>query len=786
MNDSPRETTPAIQPASRFAAIRDHCRQLLLLKACERAAALDILRESDAQLGAEVAELLAHVDDADLQPPLERPKLAPNSMVGPFRLRALIGKGGMGDVFLADRIGAGFEQQVAVKCINALVISDELTRRFVQERQLLARLQHDGIAGLIDGGLDGEGRPWLAMEYIEGLSLLDFANAHALDLPARLGLLREVCTAVDYAHRNLVVHRDLKPGNILVTPDGRCKLLDFGIAKLLHPGELDVGTEATRFGTRALTLRYAAPEQWSGERTTTATDVHALGVILFELAWPTLDTTNSTQTTEPALGRVPGDALPRMSAQQRSEKFLAWTPWRRTRLNSLDAIIQKATARRPVDRYASVSQLDADLEDWLLERPLRSGLDGAGAASRYLLRQMRWPLALIGSVLVALGIGLYFAAEKAREASAQAHIAATHLDALLDVLGSANPKKFAGRDPPASEFLVAAAQRLQSHYASDTGLNLRALTEIGHGLLNLGQHREAERVLLQALAAADRLPSSNIQERLSVLALLVQSQDAPEAVARLPASVTRIEAMALLPEAPASSLIDALARAAGPLSRYGATDEAERVLDQAEQILQRTPQLDGAVTEHFWRQRGWVNLRSARFSDADRAFALAEAQYLLHPQEFGTLRRAESDFLRAETALELGDTGRARLWIARAQVEFFKEYAADHPERAAFNLLRARWLLAVHQSAAASQLLSELSPVLAAHLEDYAREQAIASLLIAQAQAELGQCGPSAEARRSAEAFFVARTFVTPRDMAERMRTQMMEQAACSTGTASG
>lgn len=200
--------------------------------------------------------------------------------IGKYKLTEMLGEGGMGAVFLADRTDGEFEQQVAIKLLKQGFVSKIALSRFVSERQILARLHHRFIAQLLDGGTTDEGMPYLVMEYIEGLPLIDYCNQQNLDLKARLELFQKICSAVQYAHQHLVIHRDLKPSNIMVTEDGSPKLLDFGISKLVSQ-EGDALQTQTEF--RALTPGYASPEQVKGDMISTSSDVYSLGVILYEL-----------------------------------------------------------------------------------------------------------------------------------------------------------------------------------------------------------------------------------------------------------------------------------------------------------------------------------------------------------------------------------------------------------------------------------------------------------------------------------------------------------------------
>jgi len=199
--------------------------------------------------------------------------------IGNYKIIGELGAGGMGAVFLTERADGEFSQKAALKLIKRGMDSDAVLRRFFNERQILASLEHPNIARLIDGGTTEDGLPFFVMEYVEGANILDYADANDLDLDERLKLFREVCAAVSFAHQNLVIHRDLKPSNILITNDGKVKLLDFGIAKLLNSD----ATNQTATQMQVFTPEYASPEQIKSEKLTTATDVYSLGVILYEL-----------------------------------------------------------------------------------------------------------------------------------------------------------------------------------------------------------------------------------------------------------------------------------------------------------------------------------------------------------------------------------------------------------------------------------------------------------------------------------------------------------------------
>ena len=255
----------------------------------ERAAWLQT-RCSDADLRAEVEALLAAHDRSDIfdhkaldvaGPLLREPRM--EGHIGPYRVGREIGRGGMGIVYLAERADGQYRRRVAIKVLRSSPHDEELHRRFVAERQILASLNHPNIAQLLDGGISDGHLPFLVMEHVDGVPITTYCDRQRLSVEERLHLFHDVCDAVHHAHQNLVIHRDIKPNNILVTEDRRVKLLDFGIAKLLNPMLGPADQPLTRADWRVMTPEYASPEQIRGDSLTTASDVYALGVLLYEL-----------------------------------------------------------------------------------------------------------------------------------------------------------------------------------------------------------------------------------------------------------------------------------------------------------------------------------------------------------------------------------------------------------------------------------------------------------------------------------------------------------------------
>jgi len=315
---------------------------------------------------------------------------APGLRCGPYRLVRLLGRGGVGEVFLADRADGRVEQRVAIKLLSQSVPRPSLRLRFLQERQILARLQHPGIARLLDVGETPEGRPYLVLDYIDGVPIDVYSQK--LDLRGRLRLFLEVCDAVAYAHRNLIIHRDIKPSNILVDTAGHPKLLDFGIAKIL-----DADTGQTRTQERLLTPDYASPEQVRGAAQSTATDIYSLGAVLYRLL----------------TGQSP-HAFPNCTAEAIDAAICTTDPVPARRLNSelpadLDFILIKALRKEPEERYSSVEVLADDLKAFLESRPVRARSANFWYRSRKFVRRYWLPVSAAAMVMCTLAAGLYIA-----------------------------------------------------------------------------------------------------------------------------------------------------------------------------------------------------------------------------------------------------------------------------------------------------------------------------------------------------------------------------------------
>jgi serine/threonine protein kinase/tetratricopeptide (TPR) repeat protein len=351
--------------------------------------------------------LFAFEDEKLFRPPVAdigEAKGRLGEVVGGYKLEAELGQGGMGTVYLAHRADGEFEQQVALKVVSSHLRTRFFTERFRAERQILADLNHPNITRLLDGGVDITGDPYLVMEYVDGQALNRYCDERLLEVPERIRLFLQACSAVEYAHRKLVVHRDLKPGNVLVTKDGIPKLLDFGTAKLLLT-ELAEST-STRFG--AMTPRYASPEQLRGEPVSTSMDVYALGVMLYELAsgaWPFGDPSSPIAGLERAVRDV-DPAPPRSLITEESARLRSTSVAKLARVldGDLGNVIAKGIESDPRRRYTSVEQFSLDLRRYLAGQPvLAHDQTWLYRGARFVQRH-RWRM-VAGAVLgIALGL----------------------------------------------------------------------------------------------------------------------------------------------------------------------------------------------------------------------------------------------------------------------------------------------------------------------------------------------------------------------------------------------
>jgi serine/threonine-protein kinase len=431
----------------------------------------------------------------------------PGDRVGPYRLIEPIAAGGMATVWLAETDDGTLRRHVALK-LPRVDWSASLAPRMARERNLLAALEHPNIARLYDAGVTAQGRPWLAMERVHGEPIDRFVTEHALDVPSILRLVLQVCDALAHAHARLIVHRDLKPANILVTLEGDVRLVDFGIAKLLHDSEgADDRTRSllTRQHGGALTLDYASPEQLAGKPLTVATDVYSLGVVLYELLTgqrPYRLRRDSNAALEEAI--LAGDMAPA------SSRCTVATRARALR-GDLDAVLAKALARNTVRRYTGIASLAADLQAHLDGRPVQAQPPSIAYRSAKFVRRHRVPM--VAAVLVAMSLvgGLAGTWIQARRAQQQADIAQRERDLALEQLRSAEAagdqlhmalSAAASRSLTSSELAAVVEQQVASRYAADPALRSRLLLRLAVLQAEIEATDDAQRLTAAAHEAA--------------------------------------------------------------------------------------------------------------------------------------------------------------------------------------------------------------------------------------------------------------------------------------------
>lgn len=436
-------------------------------------------------------------------------------MLGAWRVVERIGAGGMSTVYRVERADGAFERVAALKLLPLSLQSEELRLRFAQERRIAARLQHPGIAQLLDAGSTDDGSPYLVLEYIEGEPIDLHCDRVGLDLRGRLGLLVEVCEAVQFAHRNLVVHRDLKPANILVDGSGRVKLLDFGIARLLE--DAGAAQQTGPLGAR-LTPDYAAPEQFLGQPISAATDVYALGCLMYRLLSGRVPLALSgrglAQMLE-SLQQAPRPALSDLAPRGRRPPGL-----RARELDAdLDAIAAHAVAFDPDQRYTAVAEFAADLRRWLDGLPVQARRAGRGYRISRFLRRHRLGLGLTAAVFVALGGTAAVALHQAGEARQQRDDAQAMAGLLRELMQLADPNAGLGHRIGAHALLRTALTRIETDSAAQPASRIAVLDTLAPALQAFELFDEAisARTLTHAL-----LLEANGPEHADTLAALRQ------------------------------------------------------------------------------------------------------------------------------------------------------------------------------------------------------------------------------------------------------------------------
>lgn len=468
-----------------------------LLKAGEQS--MDFLEQgaiaATASLIAEEEEISLSAQDAHA-----------GSYVGPYRLIERVGTGGMSVVYRAERADGHYEQHVAIKLLPHHFETSHRVARFQAERQILARLNHPNIARLLDGGVTETGQPYLVMEYVDGVPLTEYCATHGCSLSGRLKLLRTVCRAVHHAHQNLVVHRDLKPTNILVTEAGTVKLLDFGIAKLLQP-ELQGNTNAlTRTGERPMTPQCAAPEQVEGNAITTATDIYQLGVLIchvltgahpFQEAESELQDAILHKTPTP-----PSEAARQSSATHAKSTGCVSCPSERL-IGDLDMVVMKALRKEPERRYRSAQALAADLTRYLNDRPVQAQpVTWHYRLRKFVERNQSAVLAAAVGALLFVGFGLYHVHRLSTErdtAQRHAETTAAVTSFMVDLIEMGDPAVAQGSTISTQDLLSHGLDRVE-RIDRQPDVEAQMRLALGRVYRRLGDYEQARPLIEQAIA----------------------------------------------------------------------------------------------------------------------------------------------------------------------------------------------------------------------------------------------------------------------------------------------
>ena len=442
--------------------------------------------------------------------------------VGRYRLVDEIGAGGMGVVFRAERTDGSFEQSVAVKLLHRHITSPDARQRFQAERQVLASLDHPNIARLVDGGVTGDGRPYLVMEHVDGVPITDYAHRHQLSVAQRVDLLLQVIDAVSAAHQNLVVHRDLKPSNVLVTErqgEPHVKLLDFGIAKILDE-EWPIKPPVTQTGRGLMTPAYAAPEQLSGEDISTATDTYQLGVLAYEL----FTGTTPFGGKEADRGQIEQDILHTSpdppSAQEATEGVD-----RRRLTGDLDTIILKALRKEPSRRYPTPEALQRDLQRYRENEPIEARTATLGYHIQKFVRRNRWGVAAGALALIVTAIFVSMIVRERNAAERQAEKAEQVSSFLVDLFEASDPNQSPRDTVTVRALLDRGRDRLKT--LDDPAVIGQMAHVLGQTQRRLGEYEKARSLLQQAVSERTRLYGTSHPETLASLnafALLERDQ----------------------------------------------------------------------------------------------------------------------------------------------------------------------------------------------------------------------------------------------------------------------
>ena len=696
----------------RWQQIEALCQEALERSTDERAAFLLRACADDHDLQKEVESLLAQYneDPAFLEEPLVAilPGEPEQQHIGPYRLIRPLGRGGMGQVFLASRMDEDFKHYVALKVIRRGLDTEDILWRFRAERQILAALNHPHIARLYDGGTTEEGLPYFVMEYVEGEPITTYCDRHRLSIEARLQLFRQVCAAIQYAHQNLVVHRDLKPSNILVTPAGEVKLLDFGIAKLMSPGLAGFSVPMTRTEMRLMTPEYASPEQVRGEVITTATDVYALGVLLYELLTgrrPYRLPSRLRQEIERVIceeePQRPSTAVTQVEDVTREDETTqTLTPeavsqargtqverLRRQLSGDLDNIVLMAMRKEPSRRYASVEQLAEDVRRHLDGLPVIARPDTFSYRAQKFVRRHRFGVAsaaVIAVVLVGSTTGMVVQSAQVQAKSAEvAHErdrAEQVIEFLVDLFETSDPNESKGETVTARELLDRASKELEQQLADQPEVQTQMKLVIGRVYEKLGLYDQATMLASQALALRRQVYGKQHEAVAEALHNLASAYAKKAAYAEADSLYREALAMrrALFGEAH-PSVANTLSNLGVLLKNTGKLSEADSLYQEA--LAMRRSLLGNEHPEVALSLNNLATLYTAQ-GRYDEAEALHREALAIRRQvhDEGHLSIANSINNIATVLQAKGDYESAEPLYREALAMFFKRLGPEHPD----------------------------------------------------------------------------------------------------------
>ena len=678
--------------AARWQRLKPWLDRLLDLEGQARAQLLAALPKDDADLHADLVDLLAQQDVAATldqgAAALAAPVLAASEMssmelegervgqqIGPYRIKRLLGSGGMGAVYLAERDEAGFVQRVALKVVRITLKRGAARERFDRERRILAELKHPNIAQLFDGGSTDDGAPYYTMEYVDGAAISDFCREHPGDVALTVRLMLKVASALAHAHQRLIIHRDIKPSNIMVTREQHVKLLDFGIAK---PVYAPIGGSLTRGAVGPMTPEYAAPEQFRGGTVTVATDIYQFGMLLYRLltgrfpydADPadTIGWARAVTEQEP-IGLVRALSLTRRrsrdalsDANSRPEPDVKHL--RRWLGGDLDAIVRMCLAKRPDDRYRSMDALIGDLEAFLRGDPVSARKAGTAQRLRRFLVRHR----IAAAIAAILGLGLVgitaYALGEAQRARAEAARAHDAMNFVGDLFLRLDPGQGGTRELKAEAMLAYAAERLDRDEIRDPNLRARLELMIGKGYIALGDFAHA-------------------RQRLEPVITQLRNHDRADPLL----------------------LADLLVRAALSVHRNGRTGDAEQMLDEAARLLGTASAQNVDVLVHVYWNRSTIEVERAHYTQALPLAQQALEWSLAFDTVGGSDRTATAQTRLARVLKNLGRHDEAIEFAQRARAWYLRRYGEADPRTVSTDEMIG-WILT------ATDRLAEAEPLL--------------------------------------------------------------------------